>query len=112
MSRPNDPHGQAGGARLGWTGRSTPRRRSQREGQGVLHDGEGRRERKGSHGDDGAQPWGGRLGSRGRAPVDDHGPPTPATETQDRSPTFPLGVYSVNVRVLGTIEPQRFGAVC
>ena len=98
MSRPDDPLGQAGGARQGWTGRSAPRRRSQREGQGVLHDGEGRHERKGSHGDDGARPQGGRPGSREREPVDDHRPPTPAAETQDWSPTFPLGVYSANVK--------------
>lgn len=41
-------------------------------------------------------------------PVDDHRPPTPAAETQDWSPTFPLGVYSVNVRVLGTVKPPQF----
>ena len=33
--------------------------------------------------------------------------PRPAAEPQDRSPGFPLGVYSVNVRAPGTVKPPR-----
>ena len=34
--------------------------------------------------------------------------PHPGHRDQDRTPTFPLGVYNVNVRVLGTVEPPQF----
>ena len=76
--------------------RSAPRRRSQREGQGVPQDAERRREGREATAmtEHGAAEEGLALGDE-RAWTT--AVPRPAAEPQDRSPGFPLGVYSVNV---------------
>ena len=107
MSCPDDSRGQAGGTRRAWTGAQHL--------DGVLN-GKGRESRRmqkgGVSGREATAMTERSPAEEGLALGDERAwttaAPRPAAEPQDRSPGFPLGVYSVNVRALGTAKPPRF----